>query len=124
MLAGDVAGRFAELHEYRYVFLAQRWIGYPEAQLELLDRSLKAIVDSGAIPVVLQPVAEDGQNASQCFFTHIKLQAAYKNECRMKADNDFAVEKKRFVTDLFARMASKYPTAIFVDPQHVQCNAG
>lgn len=42
----------------------------------------------------------------------------------MKADNDFAVEKKRFVADLFARMASKYPTAIFVDPQRVQCNAG
>jgi len=109
--------------KYKYVFLGQRWIGYPESELELLEPTIAAIINSGAIPVLLEPIAENGTNASKCFFRHIKLRESYRDECTISADNDFAREKKQFVDELIERVRRRHPELIVVDPKVVQCDA-
>ena len=109
--------------KYKYVFIGQRWIGYPESQLELLEPSVEAILASGAIPVILKPIAEDGRNASKCFYRHLKLRQAYKDDCNIRADNDFERDKKKFVDALIERIRQRHPQMIVVDPKVVQCDA-
>lgn len=109
---------------FRFVILAQRWIGYPESELALLDGSIEAIVRSGATPVVLKQVAEDGRNPSKCFFRHIKLRQRYQEDCDIAADNPFAREKKRYVDGLIARAGRRFPSLVVIDVQRVQCGIG
>jgi len=106
---------------FRFVFLAQRWIGYPEAQLEHLNGSIDAIVASGAIPVILKPVAENGRNPARCFFRHIKLRQSIQDDCGIAVDNDFVREKKRFVDVLIERARKRHPRLLVIDIQRVQC---
>lgn len=124
--ANAVARDFALIRHggFRYVILAERWIGYTSEQLSGLDGSIALIVASGAIPVVFESAAEDGTDTKDCFYRHIKLRSAQVDDCAIVADNDFAKPVKAAVADLMQRMRRKYPSLILIDPQAVQCRDG
>ncbi len=109
---------------YRYVILAERWIGYTPEALKGLDPSLAVIVASGAIPVLVMPAAEDGTSTKDCFNHHIKIRQAYADDCGIRRDNEFAAEAKAHFAALAWEMKAKYPTLILIDPQAVQCRDG
>jgi peptidoglycan/LPS O-acetylase OafA/YrhL len=109
---------------FRFVILAERWIGYRPEALAGLDRSLAAIVEAGAIPIVFGPIAEDGTVTKDCFNQHIKLHRSQVEHCSIAADNAFGAASKRAVQALLRDMARKYPTLVLIDPQAVQCERG
>ena len=107
---------------FKYVLIGEQWTRYSVHQLEFLHRAVAEIITSGATPIILMQVAEDGASKRACFYSHIKLRRAYRaDECAIDQANTFAQDKKAFIADLFARIRVKYPSVIFVDPQMVQC---
>lgn len=79
---------------------------------------------SGAVPVILKPVAEDGRNPATCYFRHVKLRQPYRDECAIAQDNPFAREKKQYVDAMIARAADAHPKLRVIDVQRVQCAIG
>lgn len=109
--------------KYKCVFIGQRWIGYPQSQLQLLEHSVTAIINGGAIPVILKPVPENGDNIMECFYRHLKLRTAYRDECDIRLDNSFAPAEKQFVDTLIDEVRAQHPSTIVIDPQRVQCDS-
>jgi len=110
--------------QYKFVLMAERWIGYPRDQLRKLGESIGVIVASGAVPVILKPIAEDGENTKDCFYRHIKLRQARTEKCSIPVDTDFQIDNRRFVNSLIDQVSRKYPTLIVIDPQAVECESG
>ncbi len=135
MLPGAKGGRFSDScaeetaryyrliaqSHFRYVLIGEHWIGYDPIQLEHLDGAIEKILASGAIPVILKPVAEDGTDKKACFYRHIKLRKPSDTDCAIDRDNSYARGAKAQVSQVFARLRDKYPTLRFVDPLDVQC---
>ncbi len=121
-IARDYA--FIRSTRFRYVILAERWIGYDAAMLEGLDGSLATIVESGAIPVIFMPAAEDGTSTKDCFNRHIKLRRADTDDCAIRSDNAFAAPAKAHFAALMRQMQAKHPSLIVIDPQVAQCRDG
>jgi len=120
----EKAARYYEIirtGHFNYVLLGQRWIGYPAQQLEYLDAAIQSIIKSGATPVILKSVAEDGTSKRDCFYRHIKIRRSAEEDCSIDRNNLFAIEAKNHVASLFNRIHEKYPSVIFIDPQSVQC---
>lgn len=107
---------------FKFVLIAERWIGYPNEQLDRLDGSLRAIVESGAIPILFKSVAENGENPKDCFYLHIKIRRPFAERCTIQVDNAFAAASKRHVIDLIDSMRARYPSLRIIDPQAVQCD--
>lgn len=113
--------RLIEQGHFRYVLIGEHWLGYDPQQFELLNSAIERIIASGAIPVILQPVAEDGVDKKSCFYRHIKLRKAVDTDCAIEKNNAYALAQKTQVARLFDRIRDKYPSVRFVDPQAVQC---
>jgi len=113
--------RLIDHHRYDYVMIAERWIGYPADQVDKLDRTLRTIVASGAIPILFKPIAEDGGSPKDCFYLHIKLRRAATESCAIAADNAFFLQKKQHVESLIDAMKVRYRTLRVIDPKSVQC---
>ncbi len=113
-------------HRYRYVIVAERWIGYLPGRLRLasLDASIAAIVASGAVPVILKSAAEDGTNTKDCFYRRFKMRSERVEDCSIREANEYAEISKRQVRELIDRVQTTYPTMVVIDPQAVQCARG
>jgi hypothetical protein len=107
---------------FSYVLIAQRWIGFDADQLSHLGSAVARIIASGATPVILGPVAEDGTDTKNCFYRHIKLRQPYSDECAIQKDNSFGRPAKNYARLLFEEVRKRHPTTILIDPQQVQCN--
>ena len=109
---------------FRYVFIAERWIGYPPEQLARLDATVQTIVEAGAVPVLFKSVAENGENMKDCFYRHIKIRRPFLERCSIPVENDFAKPSKRHVADLIDSIKASYPSLLVIDPQTLQCDRG
>ncbi len=107
---------------FDFVVLGAHWNVYPVDQLDLLAASLSIIVASGATPVLIESVAEDGTDPHACFFRAAKLHRPDAGDCTIAKDNDFARSEKAHVATLFAAMRARFPTLRIIDPQAVQCD--
>ncbi len=122
--ADDIARDFALIRarHFRYVLLAQRWIGYDAGSLEAVDPTLAAIVATGATPVIFAPVAEDDTDTKDCLYRHIKLRTTQREDCAIRRVNAFSAPKMAIVAALISRMRTRYPSLIVIDPQAVECD--
>jgi SGNH domain (fused to AT3 domains) len=109
---------------FRYVVFAERWIGYPPDALAGLAHSLQVVIDAGATPIVFAPVAEDGTNKYACFWHHVKIRAAFTEDCAIRQDSPFAAAGRRSAATLIADMQRQYPMLVVIDPQAAQCRDG
>ncbi len=117
------ASHFALIARRRFdfVLIAQRWIGYPQEEVARLDATLTTIEATGAVPIVIEPIAEDGGSPKDCFNRHLKLRTAYADDCVIARDNPFGREAKRRIATLIDGMRARHPTLVVIDPQAVQC---
>ena len=106
---------------YKYVLIAHHWIGYPRDEYQYLDATIANIIASGATPIIFGPVAEDGADKKECFYSHIKFRSSYHGECNIKRPNPFASAKRAEVDQMFKHIVAKFPSVIFVDTMMVQC---
>ena len=109
---------------FRYVVIAERWIGYPHEALDRIDAELDAIVAAGAIPVLAESIAEDGSDPRDCFYRRVGRRDLAKADCRIARDNGFLADNKAFIAALVERSRRRYPTLIHLDLRAVQCRDG
>ena len=108
----------------KYVLIAQRWAGYSYDEVKKLDGAIAMLLSAGITPVILGPVAENGEDLKACFYQHIKLRRQYKGECTFAQDNYYNGTSKNKIAGLFAEIRQKYPQAILINVQDVQCERG
>jgi peptidoglycan/LPS O-acetylase OafA/YrhL len=121
-----IARDFAAIRSgrYRYVMLAERWIGYDRSSWALLDHTVATIVAAGAIPVVFGSTAEDGSDPQACFYRHIKIRRPFVEDCSIALDNAFAQPAMADALATIEGLRRRYPTLIVIDPAAAQCRDG
>lgn len=115
--------RIRERH-FDYVVIAERWATYPADQLDKLDDALRSIVASGAVPVVIRTIAEDGRSPRDCFYRQVKLRLNLHDFCTIDAVNPWLAPQKAHADALIDAMRARYPSLRVIDPQAVQCEDG
>ncbi len=108
----------------KYVLIAERWIGYPDKQLDHLQKTITTLMSRGITPILLASVPENGTNIKDCYYRHIKLREAYTGECSIKEHNPFAEASKMQVDRLFETLKKKYPSLIIINERKAQCASG
>ncbi len=109
---------------FDYVVLSQRWLGYSsdtEALTKTLKDAIKQIIQSGARPALIYPVAEVGNSKKDlylCFLNNIKDPSAC--DIKQKDSN----HRLRIIYGMFDEIIKTYPELIIIDPQSVQCVDG
>ena len=114
-----------ESGKFDLVIFSQRWRGYGGSKLAYtasLKESIEFVINAGAQPVVVYPVAEaEGgtvKNLHQCFYQNIKQPEI----CDIsKASSN---KKLQRIYTMFEEVEASYPSLITIDPQKVQCDAG
>ena len=104
-----------------YVLIAHHWIGYPMSEHQYLDATIASVIASGAIPIIFGPVAEDGVDKNQCFYSHIKFRSKYNGQCDINRANGFASSARAEMDQIFKHLLVKFPSLIFIDTMKVQC---
>jgi len=82
-----------------------------------MNRAISVITKSGAIPVIVESVAEFGLNKSDCVIRN-KIWASRQN-CSVDIESVKSRQKK--VNEIFENLKKKYPSLIFIDPKKVMC---
>ena len=108
---------------YKFVVIAQHWIGYSLNEYSNWDATIKNIIAGGAIPIILGPIAEDGTDKKHCFYAHIKFRTSYHDECDIERANVFSSERIYKANQMFLNIRKKFPSVVFVDTMSVQCEA-
>jgi len=112
-----------------YVIISLRWLGYTTHQYSLainqdrmtpyidaLSESIEFIVDSGAKPVLLLPIAEgSGENLNLCFYRHIN------NPTVCDINKNETDKKLKDIYRIMGIIKKSYPDIILINPQSVQC---
>lgn len=109
-------------NKFSYVLLGQRWSGYPVDNVSHISNAIEIIKATGANPIILGPVPEDGRNIKDCFYRHIKLRQPYDGSCDVIRNNNFSEKSLREINNLFGRLRSSYPSVTFVDPSELLCD--
>jgi len=122
--------RFMAKEGLDYVIISQRWLGYTTHQyrmtsngdrmapyIDALSTSIEFIINSGAKPVLILPIAEgNGDNLNRCFYRNINNPSA----CDIsKNESD---EKLKDIYRIMGIIKESYPETILINPQRVQCN--
>lgn len=128
-------------NHYDYVVLGQVWewyvsgphvINYPgdersdaltkERIKVAIRQALKAIIASGARPVIIRTVAPMPVNYQSCIRHHVIFREPYRqDECDNKNPQS---PEKEWTLPLFDQLQKEFPTLIVVDPKKVQCENG
>jgi len=82
-----------------------------------MDRAISVISRAGAIPVIIESVAEFGLDKSDCVIRN-KIWANNQN-CSINIESVKSRQKK--VNEIFANLKKKYPSIIFIDPKKIMC---
>lgn len=136
--------RYYELiakNHYDYVILGQVWEWYVSGPhiinhagdersdaltkarfSKAIRQSLKAIVSSGARPVIVRTIAPMPVNYQKCIRHHVIFREPYRqNECDNQNPRS---PESEWTLPLFDQLQKEFPTLIVIDPKKVQCENG
>ncbi len=116
--------RLIRERHFDYVVIAERWATYPADQLDKLDDAVRSIVASGAVPILIRTIAEDGRSPADCFYRQVKLRMNLRDFCTIDADNAWLAAEKAHANASIDAMRARYPSLRVIDPQAVQCEDG
>ncbi|WP_080571096.1 SGNH hydrolase domain-containing protein [Pantoea agglomerans] len=128
-------------NHYDYVILSQVWewyvsgphvINHPgDERSDVLTKerfdvairqALKAIIASGARPVIIRTVAPMPVNYQSCIRHHVIFREPYRQD---ECDNQNPQSpEKEWTLPLFDQLQKEFPTLIVIDPKKVQCENG
>lgn len=87
-----------------------------------IRQALKAIIASGARPVIIRTVAPMPVNYQSCIRHHVIFREPYRQD---ECDNQNPQSpEKEWTLPLFDQLQKEFPTLIVVDPKKVQCENG
>ncbi|MGK0499644.1 MAG: peptidoglycan/LPS O-acetylase OafA/YrhL [Oceanicoccus sp.] len=130
----DAIGLMAQLKP-DYVLISQRWLGYGQSIFVLdqgekkpttisLEQSVKNTIDmiisTGAIPVFILPIAENGIDASKCFYRQLRL-GSDAERCHI-VEGGYQSQQITAIETLLKNKAADYPQLILIDPKQAQCD--
>lgn len=125
-------------YHFEYVIIGQNWNGYlvnkinspmkadgsyqnvQETIEQALDKALALIYKAGSKPILIKSIAQVDK-VYDCFYTHIKKHKKYDPHL---CNYLIKPEDQMWQDALFARLKSKYPQLIIIDPKIAQCPEG
>ncbi|HBP8874065.1 TPA: acyltransferase [Escherichia coli] len=124
--------------KYKYVIISEVWENYAafniftknterksrELSMERIKKAaqdgLSAIVESGAIPVIVKSMYPMPKNYLTCFYEHFKTRSDYvENSCNSQP---WKGDEHYWTNDLFMGLKREFPSLIIIDPKSVQCD--
>jgi len=83
-----------------------------------MNQAISVIIKTGAIPVIVESVAEFEINKNDCSIRS-KIWASNQN-CSI--DFEKVLNRQKKITEIFLNLKKKYPSIIFIDPKKIMCN--